>query len=104
MLVFNHENTIPDGYRKLSKEELLNDYLKLDKNSDCRVSKNEWMLTFINILAKDIEALEAEAPDSLMSRIEELSNEFDRYDTNGNGYLEFKEFQYIVENSVFISD
>lgn len=95
---------IPKGFRKLNEKEIADDFLSLDNNGDYSISKNEWMMTFIKMLGKDMEALEKEGPDSIMQKIRELSAEFDYYDTDGSKYLDCEEYKNILINNVFISE
>ncbi|MBD5402164.1 hypothetical protein HDR58_05120 [bacterium] len=105
MFVFlDNEANLPEGYRRLSSQEIMNNYLKMDLNKDYTVSKNEWMFMFIKLLEKDIDILEKEGPDSIMNKIQELSDEFDRYDVNGNKKLDYEEYKSIITNRVYISE
>lgn len=97
-------NNIPEGYHHVKHNKIAEQYLSFDMNNDCNVSKNEWMIAFIKMLGNDMPALEKDGPDSIMKRIQELSDEFDYYDSDNNKYLEFQEFKQIVENNIFISD
>lgn len=103
-IIKNKENNIPQGYHKPEDNFIIENYFSYDQNGDCNISKNEWMVSFIKILADDMPALEKEGPDSIMKKIQELSDEFDYYDTDNNKYLELQEFKKIVENNLFISD
>lgn len=103
LIISDDKENIPEGYRNITDEELIKEYLKMDMDKDYCVSKNEWMITFIKLLANDIEALEKEGPDSIMIQIQELSDEFDRYDTDNNKYLDYEEYKNIVTNNVYIS-
>ena len=51
-----------------------------------------------------MESLEKEGPDAIMTKIKELSDEFDYYDENQNKYLELQEFKQIIENHLYISE
>ena len=105
-IIRNEKNNsnIPEGYHRLKHSEIADKYLSYDMDNDCNISKNEWMITFIKMLGDDIPALEKDGPDSIMKRIQELSDEFDYYDTDNNNYLEFQEYKQIIENNIFISD
>jgi len=85
----------------LQDKIILEEYLNMDMEDDCIITKNEWMITFIKILANNIDYLQKEGPDSIMKRIKELSDEFDNYDKDGNKCLEFKDFQKAVKNSIY---
>lgn len=102
MFKFGQENNPPEGYRTINNNEIMNSYLKLDLDGSFEVSKNEWMLAFIKLLGNDMPALEKDGPDSIMQKIKELSDEFDRYDTDGNKYLDYEEYKKIVTNNIFI--
>ena len=95
---------IPQGYRKPNENIVIENYFSFDLNGDCNISKNEWMIAFNKMLAKDIDSLEKEGPDSIMQKIEDLSNEFDYYDIDNNKYLELQEFKQIIENNLYISE
>ncbi len=103
-IIRNKGNDIPQGFHKPENDFIMDNYFSYDKNGDCNVSKNEWMIAFIKMLGDDMPALEKDGPDSIMKKIQELSEEFDRYDTDNNKYLEFQEFKKIVENNIYISD
>lgn len=102
-LIIADKNNVPVGFRNLTKEEIIHDYLKFDLDENCTVTKNEWILSLISILAKDLQSLNEEGPDIILHKIKEFSDEFDRYDTNGNKYLEYQEYQKIMLNNIFIS-
>lgn len=98
------EDNVPEGFRKMHHEELIKDYLSMDLDNNFLISKNEWMIAFIKLLANDIQALEKDGPDSLMKQIMDLSDEFDHYDLDGNKYLEYEEYKRIVDNNFYISE
>lgn len=103
--IISDENMdIPEGFRNLSDEEIIGGFLSLDLSDNFTISKNEWMVTFIKMLANDIPSLEKDGADSIMDRIKELSDEFDKYDVDGNKYLDYEEYKNIVTNNVFISE
>lgn len=103
-IISDKNQPIPDGFRKIKEEEIIKDFLSMDMNNDYSISKNEWMLTFIKLLANDIDALEAEGPDSIMQKIQDLSDEFELYDRNDDKYLDIDEYKSIIENTVYISE
>lgn len=103
-IILGDEQNVPEGFRKLTDKEIIEDYLSMDIDENYRVSKNEWMLHFIKLLGRDINALEKEGPDSIMKKIQELSDEFDVYDLNSNKYLDYEEYKNIVTNNIYISD
>ena len=99
--VLKNSHELSDFYSKAKEDNLLStnildNYFYYDKNGDCNVSKNEWMVAFIKMLGNDMPSLEKEGPNAIMKKIQELSNEFDSYDTDKNGYLEFQEFKKIL--------
>lgn len=95
---------IPDGFRNLTDEEIAKDFITLDLDKSYFISKNEWMLNFIKILGNNIESLEKEGPDSLMKKIQELSNEFDKYDLDHNKYIDYDEYKNFISQNLFISE
>ena len=50
----------------LQDKIILEEYLNMDMEDDCIITKNEWMITFIKILANNIDYLQKEGPDSIM--------------------------------------
>ncbi len=94
----------PEGYRKISNNIIMDSYLKMDIDNNFRISKNEWMFSMIKLLEKDLELLEKQGPDSVMSAIQDLSDEFDRYDVNGNKFLDYEEYKAIISNNFYISE
>ena len=102
MFKFGQETNPPEVYRNISDIEIMNSYLNMDIDGSFEVSKNEWMLAFIKLLGNDMLALEKDGPDSIMQKIKELSDEFDRYDTDGNKYLDYEEYKKIVTTNIFI--
>lgn len=95
---------IPDGFRSLTDEEIAKDFKALDMDKSYFVSKNEWMLSFIKLLGEDIEALNKEGLDSIMDKIQDLSNEFDKYDLDHNKYIDFDEYKNFITQNLFISE
>lgn len=103
--IITHERTdIPEGFRKLSDEEIAKDFLRLDVDKSYFISKNEWMINFIKLMGNDLNALEKEGPDSIMGKIQELSDEFDRYDLDGNKHIDYIEYKNFLSDSVLISE
>lgn len=82
----------------------MDSYLKMDIDNNFRISKNEWMFSMIKLLEKDLELLEKQGPDSVMRAIQDLSDEFDRYDVNGNKFLDYEEYKAIISNNFYISE
>lgn len=103
-IITQEKNTIPPGYRNLTDEEIAKDFIKLDTDKSYFISKNEWMINFIKLLAEDMPALESEGPDSLMKKIRELSDEFDKYDLDNNKYIDYEEYKNFLSDNIYISD
>lgn len=103
-IIISENSQVPQGFRRLSEEEIVRDYLKFDIDGNCIVTKNEWMFTLLECLSKDLKSLEKEGPDSIMKKIQEFSDEFDKYDTDGTKQLEFKEYKEILLNNILISE
>ena len=76
----------------------------MDMDENYSISKNEWIINFVKLLGNDIKSLEKDGPASILKRIQELSDEFDRYDLDGNNYLDYDEYKNIVVNNIFISE
>lgn len=104
MIISDDGKNVPAGYRNLTDEEVIKDYLSFDMDKDYCISKNEWMLTFIKMLGDDIQSLEKEGPDAIMQKIQELSDEFERYDVDNNKYLDYEEYKAIVNNNIYIAE
>jgi hypothetical protein len=98
------ENNIPKGFRKLNDLELVDDFKSLDSDGNYEISKNEWMINCLLLLAKDIQTLNEEAPDAIMSKIQELSDEFDKIDTDKNKVIDYLEYKDFVSKNILISD
>lgn len=103
-IITKEKDNTPKGFRKLTDKELIKDFLRYDSNDDYSISKNEWIITFIKMLANDMESLEKDGPDSIMKHIKELSSEFDYYDKDKNKYLDYEEYRNIIVNNVLISE
>lgn len=104
IIIAEDSKNIPEGYRNITDEELIKDFLTMDMDKNYSISKNEWIINFVKIMAKDIESLEKDGPASILKRIQELSDEFDRYDLDGNNFLDFDEYKNLVANNIFISE
>lgn len=106
LLVLSNDNNSepPKGYKKLSDTAIIESYLKMDRNNSYQITKNEWMLYHIKLLEKDFETIEKQGPDAFMQLLQELSDEFDRYDTNGNKILEYQEYKALISNNFYISE
>lgn len=104
-IIIADENTnIPEGYRNITDEELIKEFLTMDMDENYSISKNEWIINFVKFLGNDIKSLEKDGPASILKRIQELSDEFDRYDLDGNNYLDYDEYKNIIINNIFISE
>ncbi len=103
-IITQEKNTIPPGYRNLTDDEIAKDFIKLDTDKSYFISKNEWMMNFIKLLGEDMEDLEKDGPDSLMKKIQELSDEFDKYDLDNNKYIDYVEYKNFISDNIYISD
>ena len=103
-IITQEKNTVPAGFRNLTDEEIAQDFLKLDIDKSYFVSKNEWMSNFIKLLCDDLPALDKEGPDSIMHKIQELSDEFDKYDLDNNKYIDYIEYKNFLADNIYISD
>ena len=54
-IITKEKDNTPKGFRKLTDKELITDFLRYDSNDDYSISKNEWIITFIKMLANDME-------------------------------------------------
>ncbi len=103
--IITHErNDVPAGFRNLTDEEIAKEFLKMDVDKSYFISKNEWMMNFIKLLGNDMEALEKDGPDSIMRKIQELSDEFDKYDLDGNKHIDYIEYKNFLSDNIFISE
>ena len=103
MLIISKDQVIPEGYRKMTEEEIAEDFLKIDSDKNYFVTKNEWMMYFIKTYEKDMDKLDAEGPDSIMKIIQELSDEFDKIDNDNSKEIDFIEYKEFIENNVYVS-
>ena len=62
------------------------------------------MLAFIKILGNDIALLEQEGPDSIMGKIQELSDQFDKYDIDGDKFIDYLEYKNFISENILISE
>lgn len=104
IIISDESKNVPEGFKSIADKELIKEFLKMDMDNNYSISKNEWIINFVKILAKDIQSLEKDGPASILKRIQELSEEFDRYDLDGNNYLDYDEYKNIVINNIFISE
>ena len=93
MLIVSTRQTTPEGFRNMTEEEIANDFLAIDSDKNYFITKNEWMIHFIKMYEKDLETLDTEGPASIMTKIKELSDEFDKIDIDGNYQIDFLEFK-----------
>ena len=103
-IITQERNNVPAGFRNLSDDEIAKDFLKMDVDKSYFISKNEWMLNFIKLLGYDLASLEKDGPDSLMTKIRELSDEFDKYDLDGNKYIDYIEYKNFLSDNIYISE
>ena len=103
-IIAKERSKVPEGFRNLSEQEIANQFLKLDADKDYFISKNEWMLNCIKLLGEDLAALDAEAPDAIMEKIQQLSVEFDTYDLDGNRYIDYLEYKNFLLSNILVSD
>ena len=103
-IITNELNDMPKGFRNLTDEEIVNNFLKLDADKDYFISKNEWMANLLKLLIEDIGVLEKEGPDAIMFKIKEFSEEFDRYDIDKNKYIDYLEYKNFLTDHIYISE
>ena len=102
--IFMKVKEAPEGFRHLTEEEIAKDFVKFDVSKDYFISKNEWMLNFIKLWEANLQELDAEAPDAIMSKIQILSDEFDKYDLDKNKYIDYIEYKNFLLNNIFVTD
>ena len=102
--ISSENSKVPEGFRNLDEEEIAKRFLKLDSDKDYFISKNEWMLNCLKLLAEDVPMLNAEAPDAIMEKFQQLSDEFDKYDLDGNKYIDFVEYKNFLLSNIYVSD
>ncbi len=103
-IITQEKNTVPAGFRNLTDDEIAKDFLKIDVDKSYFISKNEWMLNFIKLLSEDVSSLDKEGPDSIMSKIQELSDEFDKYDLDNNKFIDYIEYKNFLSDNIYISE
>lgn len=103
-IITQEKNNIPSGFRNLTDEEIAKDFLRMDVDKSYFISKNEWMLNFVKLLGNDLASLEKEGPDSIMGKIQDLSDEFDKYDLDGNKYIDYIEYKNFLSDNIYISE
>ena len=99
-----NEEDLPEGFRHITDEEAAKAFLKLDGDKSYTITKNEWMLSCMKLLAQDIESLDRESPDAIMTKFQELSDEFDRYDLDHNKVMDYIEYKNFLMSQVLISE
>ena len=104
IIIADESKNVPEGFRNITDDELIKEFLTMDMDENYSISKNEWIINFVKLLGNDIKSLEKDGPASILKRIQELSDEFDRYDLDGNNYLDYDEYKNIVVNNIFISE
>lgn len=97
-------DSVNEGYRNYTDEEIAHEFLKIDADQSYFITKNEWMMYFLKMYEDELEVLDQEAPDAIMSRIQQLSDEFDRIDTDHSGQIDFYEFKEFLTKNVYISE
>ena len=103
-IITKERANVPEGFRNLTEQEIAKQFLKLDVDKDYFISKNEWMLNCLKLWADDIATLDAEGPDAIMGKIEQLSAEFDTYDLDGNRYIDYLEYKNFLLSNILVSD
>lgn len=102
-IVIKDGSETKDGFRHLTEDEIANRFLNLDMDKDYFISKNEWMANCIKLLTDDIQSLNEQGPDTIMEQINLLSEEFDRYDLDGNKYIDYFEYKNFLLTNIMIS-
>lgn len=103
-IITHEKNTIPAGYRNLTDEEIAKEFKLIDTDKSYFITKNEWMLSLIKLLEKDLDSLEKAGPDSIMQKIQELSDEFDKYDLDNSKSIDYLEYKNFLSDNIWISD
>jgi len=103
-IILNKDNDVPDGYRNLTDEEVAKGFLRLDVDKSYTITKNEWMANCLSLLIKELEYLDSIGPDSIMTKIQELSDEFDNYDLDKNKTIDYIEYKNFLMNNIYISE
>ncbi|MBQ8459010.1 hypothetical protein IJ541_02780 [bacterium] len=103
-IILDKNKNIPDGFRNLTDEEIAKDFLKLDVDKNYFISKNEWIISLVKLLESELPELDKEAPDAIMKRIQELSDEFDKYDLDKNKYIDYIEYNNFLKSNILISE
>ena len=100
----NKNNDIPEGFRQITDQEAANAFLRMDVDKSYTITKNEWMLSCLKIMADDIGSLDREAPDAIMQKFQELSDEFDKYDLDHNKVIDYIEYKNFLMDNVLRSE
>ncbi|MBE7713422.1 MAG: hypothetical protein E7Z87_06740 [Cyanobacteria bacterium SIG26] len=104
MFIITKKDDIPNGFRRLTDEEIAKDFLTYDTDKSYTITKNEWMASFIKLLLNDIKSLDKESPDALMIKIQELSDEFDRYDVDNNKEIDYLEYKNFIMHNLLVEE
>ena len=104
MFIISKKDDIPNGFRRLTDEEIAKDFLTIDKDKSYTITKNEWMASFIKLLINDVAVLDKEAPDAIMTKIKELSDEFDAYDIDNNKEIDYLEYKEFIMNNLLVEE
>jgi len=105
MFIISNDNTnVPNGFRNLTDEEIAKEFLKIDTDKSYEITKNEWMANCLKLLINDTITLDKEGPDAIMKHIQELSDEFDKYDLNHNKTIDYIEYRNFLMNNLLISE
>lgn len=97
------KKAISKGFRNFTDDEIAEQFLKIDKDKNYFITKNEWMMYFIMLFENQIDALDEEGFDSIMGKIQQISDEFDKIDDDGNKQIDYLEFEDFVRNNVYLS-
>ncbi len=103
-IILNDKKEVPEGFRNLTDEEAATGFLKLDIDKSYTITKNEWMANCLSLLIKELDYLENIGPDSIMTKIQELSDEFDKYDLDKNKTIDYIEYKNFLMSNIYISE
>lgn len=104
MFIVTNDKNIVEGFRHLTEEEIVEQFLEIDLDRNYFITKNEWMISFIKLLEKDLPSLEKEGPDAIMTKIQELSDEFDKIDLDHNKQIDYLEYKEFIQKCILISE
>ncbi len=103
-IITKQRDDVPEGFRNLTEQEVANEFLKVDVDKSYFITKNEWMVSCLKMLISDVASLDNEGPDSIMGKIQSLSEEFDRYDLDKNKHIDYDEYKNFLLNNIFVSE